>query len=96
METGKYSGSWLPRLKYETHPLSRLHRSQLRNIGMVPVRPADVSSAIFNRFETYWAHRLEVYVPATPTIGPGKLYPVTAAQLLPNLTGFLTPLHDRN
>jgi hypothetical protein len=27
-------------------------------------------------------------------IGPGKLYPVTAAQLLPNLTGFLAPLHE--
>jgi len=25
--------------------------------------------------------------PATTTIGPGKSYPVTAAQLLPNLTG---------
>src|SRR2546423_14972257 len=34
--------------------------------------------------------------PAPTTIGPGKLYPVTAAQLLPNLTGFLTPLHNRN
>jgi len=32
--------------------------------------------------------------PATTTIGPiGKLYPVTAAQLLPILTGFLAPIH---
>ena len=27
------------------------------------------------------------------TIGPGKSYPVTAAQLLPIRTGFLAPIH---
>jgi hypothetical protein len=33
-------------------------------------------------------------MPATTTIGPiGKSYPVTAAQLLPILTGFLAPIH---
>src|SRR2546421_9631611 len=33
-----------------------------------------------------FAAQTKVCVPP-PSIGPGKLYPVTAAQLLPNLTG---------
>jgi|SRR5213594_2199293 len=36
------------------------------------------------------------FPPSPPKIsgtGPGKLYPVTAAQLLPICTGFLAPIH---
>jgi hypothetical protein len=98
VDTGKYSGSWLLKkvdrlwLRVESRHLA----DQLSTIKSQLLRPlsrlhrssvaAAVSAALQNAGGT----------PATTTIGPGKLYPVTAAQLLPNLTGFLTPLHNRN
>ena len=36
---------------------------------------------------------LEVYAPGPNDWPNGKSYPVTAAQLLPILTGFLAPIH---
>jgi len=36
---------------------------------------------------------LPAFTPAEAGIGPGKSYPVTAAQLLPVFTGFLAPIH---
>ena len=38
-------------------------------------------------------HLVAGETPATTTIGLGKSYPVTAAQLLPVYTGFLAPIH---
>src|SRR6267378_8499067 len=38
-------------------------------------------------------HSVAGETPATTTIGLGKSYPVTAAQLLPVSTGFLAPIH---
>jgi hypothetical protein len=35
---------------------------------------------------------LPAFTAAEATIGPGKSYPVTAAQLLPIFTGFLAPI----
>ena len=36
-----------------------------RNIGLCPVRPAEISPLLgrLSRFQTRWAHRLQVYVP---------------------------------
>src|SRR6266545_5900358 len=36
-----------------------------RNIGLWPVRPADILSAAgFSGFQTHWAHRAKLYVPS--------------------------------
>jgi len=58
----------------------------MRWIGQIFWLPADDAFAA--------PHLLPAFTPEISGIGPiGKSYPVTAAQLLPILTGFLAPIH---
>jgi len=45
----------------------------------------------------FWLRKLTFFPPSPPKefqgLALGKSYPVTAAQLLPNCTGFLAPIH---
>jgi hypothetical protein len=85
VETGKYSGSWLigevESLWLRVESRGKAHRLLSALNSKLPTGP-----------DLFPAFTPEI----VSGIGPGKLYPVTAAQLLPNLTGFLTPLHNCN